>query len=70
MIDQRKSEGAQLNLDQVRAACLEAAQNAYERALSDGLCAEGAFEVAMDAIRSLDLAALASSGPTSTKPVS
>jgi hypothetical protein len=39
----------------VRAACLQAAQQGYERAAADGLCDEGALEVALDTIRSLDL---------------
>ncbi len=39
----------------VRAACVQAAQQGYERASADGLCDEGALEVALDAIRSLDL---------------
>ncbi len=39
----------------VRAACAQAAQQGYERAAADGLCDEGALEVALDAIRSLDL---------------
>ncbi len=39
----------------VRRACLQAAQQAYERSAADGLCDEGALEVALDAIRSLDL---------------
>ncbi len=39
----------------VRAACVQAAQQGYERASTDGLCDEGALEVALDAIRSLDL---------------
>ena len=39
----------------VREACLRAAYQGYERAASDGLCDEGALEVALDAIRSLDL---------------
>ncbi len=42
----------------VRAACLQAAQQGYERAAADGLCDEGALEVALDAIRSLDLGTL------------
>ena len=40
----------------VRQACIEAAQAAYEDARLDGLCHEGAWECAVDAIRSLDLA--------------
>jgi len=39
----------------VRAACVQAAQQCYERAAADGLCDEGALEVALEAIRSLDL---------------
>ncbi len=42
----------------VRAACLQAAQQGYEHAAADGLCDEGALEVALDAIRSLDLSRL------------
>ncbi|MGH0032577.1 MAG: hypothetical protein ACQGVC_22525 [Myxococcota bacterium] len=43
----------------VRRACLEAAAAAYEDASLSGLCREGAWDVAVDAIRSLDVAALA-----------
>ena len=39
----------------VRTACLQAAQQAYVQAAADGLCDEGALEVALDAIQSLDL---------------
>ncbi len=39
----------------VRAACLKAALEAYERAGMDGLCGEGALEVALDAVRGLDV---------------
>lgn len=44
--------------EQVRRACLEAALAAYEEAGWLGLCQEGRFELAMDAINSLDLTAL------------
>lgn len=40
----------------VRAACLKNAADAYEDAGLQGLCAEGRFERALDAIRELDLA--------------
>lgn len=40
---------------QVRRACLDAALRAYEDAGFAGLCAEGRWEAAVDAIRSLDL---------------
>lgn len=42
----------------VRAACLDAAGAAYEAARIDGLCHEGAWENALEAIRALDLAAI------------
>jgi hypothetical protein len=42
----------------VRAACIEAAIAAYERAGTDGLCEAGAWECAIEAIRALDLEAI------------
>jgi len=39
----------------VRSACVQAALEGYERAQIAGLCQEGAWEVAVDAIRMLDL---------------
>lgn len=39
----------------VRAACLRAAAEAYEDAGLQGLCAEGRWEAALGAVRSLDL---------------
>lgn len=39
----------------VRGACIDAALEGYERAQIAGLCQEGAFEAAVDAIRLLDL---------------
>lgn len=39
----------------VREACLRAALDGYEQAGIGGLCAEGRWEMALDAIRSLDL---------------
>jgi 2-methylisocitrate lyase-like PEP mutase family enzyme len=49
--------GAQL-AEAVRSACHRAAVEAYEQAAADGLCPEGALEVALDAIRALDLGAV------------
>lgn len=49
------------SLEQMRAvqnACLEAAREGYERAAIAGLCHEGAVELSLDAIRSLDVAAV------------
>ena len=42
----------------VRDACLEAATRAHEEAGMSGLCAEGRWEVALDAVRGVDLAAV------------
>lgn len=42
----------------VRRACVEAALEAYEDAQIRGLCREGAWEVAVEAVRSLDVAAV------------
>ena len=41
--------------EQVRAACLAAALDAYEDAGFRGLCAEGRWECAIDALRALPL---------------
>jgi len=42
----------------VRRACVDAALEAYEDAQIRGLCREGAWEVAIEAVRSLDVAAV------------
>ena len=39
----------------VRSACVTAALDGYEQAQISGLCQEGAWEVAVDAMRMLDL---------------
>ena len=44
----------------VRSACLHASLEAYERAAMSGLCHEGAWECAVDAMRALDLDAIIS----------
>lgn len=44
----------------VREACLNAAKEAYENAGISGLCEEGRWECALDAIRALDLDAMIS----------
>jgi hypothetical protein len=48
--------------ESVRAACLTAAIQAYEDAGIRGLCAEGRWEAAVDAIRHLDLSVLERDG--------
>jgi len=42
----------------VKQACLEAALRAYEEGGISGLCAEGRWELAVDALRHLDTGAL------------
>ena len=42
----------------VREACMRAALEAYESAGISGLCAEGRWELAMQAVRTLDLTQL------------
>ena len=42
----------------VRAACLATAQESYEEASMRGLCHEGAWEYAMDMVRTLDMRSL------------
>ena len=43
----------------LKSACIEAALAAYEDAKVRGLCHEGAWECAIEALRSLDVRALA-----------
>jgi hypothetical protein len=51
--------------ESVRQACLQAAAAAYEDAGLQGLCAEGRWEAAVGAVRSLDLSQLLA-GPSSS----
>lgn len=48
----------------VRSACVQAALEGYERAQIAGLCQEGAWEAAVDAMRMLDLTRLPDPEPT------
>ena len=41
--------------EQVRTACMQTLIEAYDQAASDGLCAEGAWEVALEQLRILNL---------------
>lgn len=54
------TEQVRLLAEAVRKACVEAALTAYEDAAMSGLCHEGAWECAVDAMRSLDVAAVIS----------
>lgn len=44
--------------EKIRAAYVETALTSYEDASANGLCAQGAWECAVDAMRHLDVAAL------------
>jgi len=59
MDDTRSTELALRVAETVRRACVRAAQEGYADAAMSGLCAEGAAEAAVDAVRRLDVDALA-----------
>jgi len=44
--------------ERVHAACLQTLIAAYDQAAGDGLCAEGAWEVALEQLRAMDLDSL------------
>lgn len=52
------SEDVMRNAEIVREACIRAVLDGYQQAAMSGLCHEGAFEAAVDAVRMLDLGAL------------
>ncbi len=52
------NEGLLSLAENVRSACIEAAIRGYEQASLSGLCHEGAWEAALDAVRQLNLNAL------------
>lgn len=51
----------------VRTACIQAALDGYEQAQIAGLCQEGAWECAVDAMRKLDLTPIAEAAYRSSK---
>jgi F0F1-type ATP synthase membrane subunit b/b' len=53
MDEQRLQNEKRELAEAVQAACVQAAVAGYEQAAMDGLCHEGAMEVAVDAIRRL-----------------
>ena len=55
---QTEPENRQALAERVRLACIEAAVEGYELAAMNGLCHEGAWEAAISAMRTVDLAAL------------
>ncbi len=42
----------------IKKECIKTALEAYESASQNGVCCEGAWECAVDAVRSLDIAAI------------
>jgi hypothetical protein len=56
-------DGARHLAREVQEACLRAALKGYEQAGLSGLCAEGRWEMAIDAIRALDLGSVVASSP-------
>lgn len=55
MSDHEVSEEVQTVAEKIRTAYLETALISYEDAAANGLCAEGAWEVAVDAMRRLEI---------------
>ena len=62
-MDSPPSEARTRIAQSVRDACLRAAVDAYEDAGVRGLCAEGRWECAVDAIRRVELSQLIASEP-------
>ncbi len=58
MIDDPIPEEKRRVAEAIKGACLKTALEAYQHAKMSGLCQEGAWELAMDAIRSLDVEAV------------
>jgi hypothetical protein len=58
MPDNRHNDSTVIPVDAVRAECIKAALLAYDDAGIRGLCHEGRWECALNAIRHLDLRAL------------
>ncbi|OHC65715.1 MAG: hypothetical protein A3H93_18730 [Rhodocyclales bacterium RIFCSPLOWO2_02_FULL_63_24] len=54
--------------DRVRNACVAAALDGYERAQIAGLCQEGAWECAVDAMRMLELRTILQEEPPRSQP--
>lgn len=54
-MDRIDTELAQRLAEEVRNACLQAAMTGYEDGGLSGLCAEGRWDLAVDAMRSLDV---------------
>lgn len=69
MNDQLKSDKERNRLaEAVRHALLVAALDAYEEGGLAGMCEEGRWELAIDAIKSLDLTQLSTLDPSTSSP--
>lgn len=69
MQQQELEEERRRTAEAVRAACLRAALEGYERAGISGLCEAGRWEMAIDSIQSLDVATLVRELANSPNPV-
>lgn len=58
MAQKKPKDALHAAAEAVRAACLHAALDGYERAGLSGLCEEGRWEMVLDALRSLDVDAV------------
>lgn len=55
-MNEKKDQAITLNLaESIRQECLKAVREGFEEASFAGLCAEGAIEYAIDAIRKIDM---------------
>lgn len=67
-MEREKSKDALLAAaEAVRAACLQAALDGYERAGMGGLCEEGRWEMVVDSIKSLDIDAIVKKLPAASQ---
>ena len=64
MTQRKVEESVHAAAEAVRTACLQAAIDGYEQAGFGGLCEEGRWEMVVDAIRALDVDAIARSALT------
>jgi len=56
--------GTKLDVERFRRACIEAAKRAYEDAGISGLCAEGRWECALQAMQAVDLRSIQDESPS------
>lgn len=62
---QSSSNEAHELAEAVREACIQAALEGYQNAAISGLCAEGALEAAVSAMRQVDVTAVVANAPHS-----